>query len=210
MAIQVSRSGYVYFLLNSAMPGLVKVGFTTGPVEDRMRELHTSGVPEPFILGAAFAVQDPEECEGAIHSALASVRVTEQREFFRVSLDEALNRAFPVIKPCLSSTALHSPPSPRESTLPLTEDDIYFLQFILHDGQSEGRLLSTEKLKEHHTDYHVLELERLLLGLEEQGLIQRVSKRNDVRSYWRMSPFGVNYMLERGLAIQDLLDEKGS
>lgn len=34
----------VYVLTNDAMPGLIKTGMTDGAVEDRMRQLDTSGV----------------------------------------------------------------------------------------------------------------------------------------------------------------------
>jgi hypothetical protein len=38
----------VYVLRNEAMPGYVKVGFTRGSLEDRIRELDTTGIPLPF------------------------------------------------------------------------------------------------------------------------------------------------------------------
>ena len=41
--------GIVYLLTNPVMPGLVKIGMTTQKeIEQRMKELYTTGVPLPF------------------------------------------------------------------------------------------------------------------------------------------------------------------
>tara|TARA_B100000780_G_scaffold162481_1_gene113595 strand:+ start:237 stop:377 length:141 start_codon:yes stop_codon:yes gene_type:complete len=38
----------VYVLTNDSMPGLVKIGRTSGSIEKRMRDLYKTGVPIPF------------------------------------------------------------------------------------------------------------------------------------------------------------------
>ena len=38
----------VYVLTNEAMPDYIKIGTTTRAIEDRMRDLYTSGIPVPF------------------------------------------------------------------------------------------------------------------------------------------------------------------
>ena len=79
----------VYILVNQTMPGLVKIGRTDGAtVEERMRQLYTTGVALPFECFYASEVQDAARVERAIHIAFADHRVTPNREFFRLSPDK--------------------------------------------------------------------------------------------------------------------------
>jgi hypothetical protein len=94
----VERIGYVYFLVNSAMPGLVKIGQTQGSIFDRLNELQTTGVPIPFTLGALFLVNDSKACERAIHQALRMYRENGRREFFRISLGEAIGGSQQIVQ----------------------------------------------------------------------------------------------------------------
>lgn len=83
-------AGYVYLLSNSSMPGLVKVGFTERPLEERLAELSAaSGVPSPFVLEYSILVEDQSAAEEEIHAALDAYRVNDSREFFRVETREA-------------------------------------------------------------------------------------------------------------------------
>lgn len=79
--------GVIYILTNSAMPGLVKIGQTQGSVEDRMRQLDTTGIPLPFECFYAVEVPDPAKAERAIHDAFDDHRVRKSREYFRISPD---------------------------------------------------------------------------------------------------------------------------
>lgn len=76
--------GRVYILTNQAMPGLVKIGFTKNSVEDRVKELFTTGVPSEFSIAFQIECRDPEGVEQAIHEHLDSNRHGNNREFFRV------------------------------------------------------------------------------------------------------------------------------
>jgi hypothetical protein len=78
----------VYILTNAAMPGIVKIGLTDGPVETRMRQLDTTGVPLPFEAFLAVEVQDAIGWERALHEAFGDHRVRAAREFFRISPDK--------------------------------------------------------------------------------------------------------------------------
>lgn len=77
----------VYILTNQAMPELVKIGRTVGPIEDRMRQLDTTGLPLPFECFYAVEVEDATRAERAIHDAFDDHRVRRNREFFRISPD---------------------------------------------------------------------------------------------------------------------------
>ena len=103
--------GYVYFALNAAMPQFLKVGFTSKRLQERMTELHTTGVPIPFEIGACYAVHSPAECEAELHQVLQPYRVSSQREFFQISLAEALIQTHPIlIRYIVHSLATCSPP----------------------------------------------------------------------------------------------------
>lgn len=84
------RSGYVYVLTNSAMPGIVKVGRTTRDVPTRVTELFQTGVPVPFdVVGSVYS-PDCHVLEARAHAALGRHRVDAGREFFRCKPEIAL------------------------------------------------------------------------------------------------------------------------
>ena len=78
----------IYILTNAAMPGLVKIGRTDGPIEARMRQLDGTGVPLPFEAFLAVEVEDANGWERALHEAFGDHRVRLAREFFRISPDK--------------------------------------------------------------------------------------------------------------------------
>jgi hypothetical protein len=81
--------GQVYVLSNSSMRGLLKIGYTTRNVTERVAELSgQTNMPTPFKIEWVLAVMgDPMAVEQRTHIHLAKKR--EGREFFRVSLEEA-------------------------------------------------------------------------------------------------------------------------
>lgn len=90
---------YLYVLSNPSMPGLIKVGKTTTHPDQRMAELHSTGVPTPFVLECSFAVPDCHESERKAHEALLAYRVANNREFFRISVKAAIEHILEVIGP---------------------------------------------------------------------------------------------------------------
>jgi hypothetical protein len=89
----MSEPGYVYLLINHAMPGLVKVGLTNRSPGERVAELSSAtGVPTPFELVYDVLVPDSLEAEQFIHSHLTALgyRLTDNREFFRAPIREVL------------------------------------------------------------------------------------------------------------------------
>ena len=83
--------GCVYILRNPAMPGLIKIGYTTRTAEDRARELYEGalGVPKPFVIAHINDCEEPRELEAAVHERLAKHRINKNREFFKCSADDA-------------------------------------------------------------------------------------------------------------------------
>jgi len=62
---------------------------TTRTPEARAKELYTTGVAVPFNIEFTWQVDNPLQKEKQIHKLLANCRV-ESREFFRISVDEAI------------------------------------------------------------------------------------------------------------------------
>ena len=91
----------VYALTNPAMPRLVKIGMTDRPdVQDRMRDLYTTGTPLPFDCVIAWELEGPTaaDVEQALHTAFAPHRINPSREFFELEDPEqvvALVRLLP-------------------------------------------------------------------------------------------------------------------
>jgi hypothetical protein len=84
--------GAVYILSNSAMPGLLKIGYTTKTAEERSVELFTTGVPARFRVEFEAVVDNAPGLERLVHSALAAHRHSDDREWFSVSLKTAVER----------------------------------------------------------------------------------------------------------------------
>jgi hypothetical protein len=84
-------AGYVYILSNPSFPALLKIGKTErDPTEYRISELYTTGVPSPFKVEYYAFVKDHHRLEKVIHSRLSSLRHNTSREFFSVSVEEAV------------------------------------------------------------------------------------------------------------------------
>lgn len=76
--------GFIYYLANPSMPGLIKVGMTSRHPRERMEELtRATACPEPFQMLAYFDTPDPTLAEREIHHRLARYRVNDSREFFK-------------------------------------------------------------------------------------------------------------------------------
>lgn len=91
--------GIIYILINEAMPGYTKVGKTSTSIEQRMRELDTTGVPLPFECYFAGRVADMDAAEKHLHNAFDDRRVRQRREFFQVDperMRSALMLASPI------------------------------------------------------------------------------------------------------------------
>lgn len=82
--------GIVYVLTNEAMPGLVKIGYTTTAIEVRLQNLYSTSVPFPFRCEFACHTEKAKALEEALHAAFAPDRVNPRREFFKLSLDRIL------------------------------------------------------------------------------------------------------------------------
>jgi hypothetical protein len=77
--------GFIYILTNQAMPGIVKVGKTTGNPTSRASQLSSAtGVPVRFSIFRQYAVVNCDDAEEFAHRMLERVfgRPNNKREFF--------------------------------------------------------------------------------------------------------------------------------
>jgi len=68
---------------------MVKIGMTTRSPEERAIELKSTGVPGVWNVDHAVFVPNCEYLEKVIHSELESFRVSNDREFFSITVDDA-------------------------------------------------------------------------------------------------------------------------
>lgn len=81
-------SGIVYVLSHKAMPNLLKIGYTDRTMKERLRELHSTGVPGTFNVELYFFVEDAYVYESILHEALRSYRY--KKEFFQIDISEVI------------------------------------------------------------------------------------------------------------------------
>lgn len=82
--------GYLYILTNDSFPNLIKIGVTSKKVEQRAKELFTTGVPTPFNIAYQAFIDEKEKAENVIQDELYKEREHGRREFFRCTVEEAI------------------------------------------------------------------------------------------------------------------------
>lgn len=102
--------GWVYLMDNKAMPGLVKIGFSTKDPFLRAPELNSTGVPLDFdVLYDALTI-NPREIEQQVHRELGYCRVG--KEWFRCAPWDAVLRIREVAGGRMICEALHNVKAP--------------------------------------------------------------------------------------------------
>jgi hypothetical protein len=81
--------GWVYVISNQALPGLVKVGFSTKDPQLRARDLANTGVPHSYRVEYDALVPSPRDIEQRVHGALAGKRA--DKEWFQCTPQEAVD-----------------------------------------------------------------------------------------------------------------------
>jgi len=85
---------YIYVLTNSSMPGLCKIGFTQNTPSQRVKQINSAtGVAEDFKVEYQYPCFNAHALEGEIHAYLErnGFRVNKKKEFFNISLDQAVS-----------------------------------------------------------------------------------------------------------------------
>lgn len=102
----------IYILTNEAMPGYVKIGFTNGLLDERLRQLDRTNIPLPFEVYYACEVDSASNDEQWLHSIFSDMRVRVNREFFKMDPERAVivlrriqKKEIKIVTPITSVTA---------------------------------------------------------------------------------------------------------
>ena len=96
------EKGYVYILTNDSFrEDWVKIGKSSRPVDVRSKELDNTAVPLPFNIYATLETARYSQVERLIHKTidrLTDLRIRQNREFFNVSPEVALDMLVDIAK----------------------------------------------------------------------------------------------------------------
>lgn len=80
---------YVYAMSNTSFDDdVLKIGWTREHPTIRANNLHTSGIPTPFIVEFVIITKDGSTVEKIIHNNIKQYRLKTNREFFKISKDK--------------------------------------------------------------------------------------------------------------------------
>ncbi len=83
-------AGYIYILSTREAREILKIGYTTRSVEERVREINSStGVLIPYGVRALWVVSDAKTIESDVHHLLREFRIRRDREFFEIDYKKA-------------------------------------------------------------------------------------------------------------------------
>jgi len=92
------NAGYIYLLRDPAHElDLFKIGLTTKTVEERAKQLSGTHSPDKFVIINRWQVADCVLAEKLIHQKLDNYRINPKREFFKISLEDAIKKISPII-----------------------------------------------------------------------------------------------------------------
>ena len=89
----------IYVLSTREQKDLLKIGFTTRSVRERVNEINSAtGVVIPYGVRAVWCVKNAQFIEKKIHEKLSKYRVRNDREFFSMNYFDAFKSIMKIIK----------------------------------------------------------------------------------------------------------------
>ena len=146
------EAGWIYVLSNPSLQGMLKIGMTTIGPEVRASELSKStSIPTPFVIEASFFSKSPASDEKCIHELLDAKRVSDRREFFNCSVDEALSVIQEELGLTCTTETMDSIPinyqvASMDSAVEINAESIMEELNISHFGEPSSCLLALVKL----------------------------------------------------------------
>jgi hypothetical protein len=123
----ITKEQYVYIMSNSSFDADVfKIGWTREHPAIRADDLHTSGVPTPFIVESVIITTEGVKLEKKIHIRLNQYRMENNREFFKISkndLDEILTTELQLVLTSISELGV--PTNKRTTCVANTISEMY-------------------------------------------------------------------------------------
>lgn len=142
-----NNKGYVYVMINPSYEGLVKIGKTTKDPEERAKELSSAtGIATPFIVAYKRMFNDCSRAESLIHSILEERghRINKSREFFSISISDAINVLLEIKEPEIDSAiSISQQENVHEKTDSLAE--YYCRQALKYHYGYENTFRDTDK-----------------------------------------------------------------
>lgn len=94
-----AHSGCTYIITNRAFRKYyIKIGCTSKSVEERVKELYDTSIPEPFDIFATLVTPQYLVAEKMMHKVFSDCRISESREFFYLLPSEALDQLTAIAK----------------------------------------------------------------------------------------------------------------
>jgi TPR repeat protein len=173
-----STAGYVYILINPSLNGIVKIGKTQNNPDERAKELSSAtGVPTPFFVAYSSYFKDRNAAEIFVHTLLANNRLAQNKEFFQVSVQKAIE----AVREAESSLGVETAPA--------------------HNIELISNQLSTKPLAPwkpifHSANAHYYGLEDIIEDKSEAfQLYLKSIKLGSISAYWKV---GMMYLLGDG------------
>jgi len=187
------------------MPGLIKIGYTATSIEERLAQLNSTGVPVPFDVHALFQVTNPSEVEKNIHKVLEKYRYNKSREFFNITVKQAVAGVIDIILETIASSTVSTQEGANARVCALEEENIHILKSLADRNRRRGyeacQLLDVN-------DESELETENRLAHLKELGLVEERKSRQEWRgSTWRITSKGVKYIFDNGLVEEYMIKD---
>ncbi|TAD97199.1 MAG: GIY-YIG nuclease family protein [Bacteroidetes bacterium] len=93
------KAGFVYILLNPSFPDTLKIGQSKNPDKRALSlfKAGKAGIPTKFLVVYRKKVSDCELVEKLVHEKLDDYRINDDREFFIISIEDAISEILSVI-----------------------------------------------------------------------------------------------------------------
>jgi hypothetical protein len=138
--------GYIYILINTSYPGLLKIGKSKRSPEIRANELSlATGVPNSFYVAYYLIVSDIDKAETNIHQHLKEYRESRNREFFRLPLNQAIDLLRKVLKKSNIDFANHEEETYKFRFEEYTSPKDFFTDILKDEDKWEHAKLHLEK-----------------------------------------------------------------
>lgn len=198
--------GYIYFLTNIAIPGLIKIGHTTNSLEERLSQLNSTGVPAPFHVAASFQVENPSQIEKIIHKKLNKHRYNKNREFFEISIKNAMSETVGEIIEVLHEGSFCNGIFLEKQVNELFDDETLSILKTLAGSRRKTGYFVTD-LKEIN-DESEIEATNRLANLKEAGLAEEKRSRDGWQfQTWHITTKGIKYIFDNDLVEEYMKDD---